>query len=272
VPGVVAVALGGSFARGRARPDSDLDLGVYYEDGGDLDLRALGELAARLHDGPEPALPTAPGAWGRWANGGAWLRVGDRRVDWIYRDLPALRAVVADCHAGRIAFDSEQQPPFGFVSWTWAGELAVARPLHDPRGALAEAKRAVASYPPALRARVVGDLLWSAEFALHAARGFAARGDAVHVAACLARAARGLVHALFAWNEAWFLSEKSALAEIAEMPARPPDFGERLGAALAALGRDPAALWRAVSQVAGLHRETSELCAALYAPKWRLPG
>ena len=30
-PGVIAVVLGGSYARGTARPDSDVDLGVYYE-------------------------------------------------------------------------------------------------------------------------------------------------------------------------------------------------------------------------------------------------
>jgi predicted nucleotidyltransferase len=30
VTGVVAVALGGSWARGEAHPDSDVDLGVYY--------------------------------------------------------------------------------------------------------------------------------------------------------------------------------------------------------------------------------------------------
>lgn len=46
VPGVRAVALGGSRARGTHRPDSDVDLGLYY-DRRALDLRALQELAHR---------------------------------------------------------------------------------------------------------------------------------------------------------------------------------------------------------------------------------
>lgn len=42
LPGVLAVALGGSRARGTHRPDSDWDLGVYYRGG--FDARALGRL------------------------------------------------------------------------------------------------------------------------------------------------------------------------------------------------------------------------------------
>lgn len=29
---VTAIVLGGSYARGRARPDSDIDIGIYYRD------------------------------------------------------------------------------------------------------------------------------------------------------------------------------------------------------------------------------------------------
>ena len=33
VPNVIAVVLGGSYARGFARPDSDIDIGIYYREG-----------------------------------------------------------------------------------------------------------------------------------------------------------------------------------------------------------------------------------------------
>jgi predicted nucleotidyltransferase len=46
IPGVRAVVLGGSRANGSADPDSDIDVGVYYDAGG-IDLAKLGE-AGRL--------------------------------------------------------------------------------------------------------------------------------------------------------------------------------------------------------------------------------
>ena len=66
VPGVIAVVLGGSRARGTADEHSDTDVGVYRR--GRLDLSALREIAAEW---PESTV-TEPGEWGPWVDGGAW--------------------------------------------------------------------------------------------------------------------------------------------------------------------------------------------------------
>ncbi len=81
VPGVAAVALGGSWARSEARPDSDVDLGLYYRPGGPPDVEDLRRLARDLDDRRLPDLATGLGAWGPWINGGGWLRVEGRPVD-----------------------------------------------------------------------------------------------------------------------------------------------------------------------------------------------
>src|SRR5438876_4145711 len=63
IPGVVAVSLGGSRARGEARPDSDWDFGLYYRGRINADdIRSLGF----------PGHVVEPGAWGRLVNGGGW--------------------------------------------------------------------------------------------------------------------------------------------------------------------------------------------------------
>src|SRR6516225_2436216 len=48
IDGVRTIVLGGSFARGCARPDSDVDLGVLYDENGPFKIEALRNLAARL--------------------------------------------------------------------------------------------------------------------------------------------------------------------------------------------------------------------------------
>ena len=92
--GVVAVALGGSGARGTHRPDSDVDLGLYYR--APLDTEALRRLASELSG--DTVEVTEPGGWGPWVNGGAWLTVESTPVDWIYRDLDHVRRVTEELH------------------------------------------------------------------------------------------------------------------------------------------------------------------------------
>ena len=96
VPGVIAVTLGGSRARGTARPDSDWDIGLYYR--GDIDTAAIRELGYTGH-------VTEPGEWGRIVNGGAWLEIDVERVDLLYRDLDVVEHWIAEADAGRFEID-----------------------------------------------------------------------------------------------------------------------------------------------------------------------
>ena len=82
VPAVRAVALVGSFARGTARPDSDVDFSLFYDEASPPDPALVRSVALRLHDAKEgEPVVTAPYEWGPFVNGGAWLAVGGRRVD-----------------------------------------------------------------------------------------------------------------------------------------------------------------------------------------------
>ena len=81
IEGVVAVALGGSWARGEAHPDSDIDLGIYYHPGDPPSTDSLRSLALELDDRHLPDLVNDLGDWGPWINGGGWLVIEGRRVD-----------------------------------------------------------------------------------------------------------------------------------------------------------------------------------------------
>jgi hypothetical protein len=251
VGGVVAVSLGGSRARGEHRPGSDWDIGVYYRE--PPDVPALEALAAELTGGPVPV--AAPGGWGSWVDGGAWLLVRGADVDWILRDLDRVRRVWADCQAGRYEVGYQNGHPLGFWSPSYAGEVALGRVLADPGGELTALRAQTVSYPEPLRAalmRVTGQ----AEFTVQQAAKPAARGDVLYVSLCLSRAIGLLVQALFAAGRRWCLNEKGALEVAAALPSAPPAFAGRARALVGSPGVTPDELTATVAAAITLVADT----------------
>jgi len=271
IPGIRAVVLGGSHARGRAQPGSDIDLGIFYSEAAPFSIQSVRELAEAVNDTAGPVVTDFYG-WGPWVNGGAWLTIDGQRVDFLYRNLDQLERVIADAEAGRYEIHYLQQPPFGFFSGTYLGEIAVCIPLVDPQAGLELLKRRVANYPEALRQAVVQDYLFMAEFTLTAfAPKVAARSDSYGTIACLTRAVNELVLALFALNRKYLINDKTALVEIAEFERAPREFAPREQKTLAHLGASPAELSAAVESIVQLLKETIELTDGLYQPRYTLP-
>lgn len=263
IPGVRAVVLGGSHARGRARPGSDVDLGLLYSDAAPFSPRDVGALAEALNDTPSPVVAGLY-EWGPWVNGGAWLTVRGHRVDLLYRSLEQLDRVITDSTAGRYDVHHLQQPPFGFFSGIYLGEIATCIPLWDREGLLDGLKRRVAAYPDALRLSVVRDFLFMSRFNLDSfAAKAASRADVHTTAACVTRAVNELAMVLFALNRRYLVSDKTALAEVGEFGCAPRDFQARVERALRRLGSTPDELALAVAAVRELHRETEVLAADL---------
>ena len=115
IRGVRAVVLGGSYARGRAQPGSDIDLGLVYSEAAPFSIQSVRELAEAVNDTPGPVVANFY-EWGPWINGGAWLTIGGQRVDFIYRNLEHIARVIAAAEAGRYELDYLQQPPCSSAS------------------------------------------------------------------------------------------------------------------------------------------------------------
>ena len=231
VPGVVAVVLGGSRARGTHDTGSDTDIGIFYSDAQPLDIAALTAVAHEL----DPTKPEVAeiGGWGPWVNGGAWLHSdGLGRVDLLYRSVEHVERTLHELRQGERHHDWWQQPAFGFTSVIYGGEVHTCRPLRDDHGTVEHLKQLTSPYPEELRRRIVAEDLWRAEFTVANARTPAFRDDSYTTMGCLTRAAALLVQVLFALNRTWFVNDKGSLDQADTFERRPPDFGGSVVAVL----------------------------------------
>jgi len=207
VRGIKAIVLGGSWATGTQEPDSDIDLGLYYNADMPLDIAHIRQIARELNDDPTIYI-TGLGEWGRWVNGGAWLTIGGRRLDFLYKNLDFMASIVDDCYRGKIELDYYQQPPYGYYSYIYCAEIRESVVLYDPEGAFQGLQAKVTSYPQPLKKAIIDTFTWDAQFTLANAWKLAKRGDVYVVAGCLVRIASDLVQTVYALNEEFFLSHK----------------------------------------------------------------
>jgi hypothetical protein len=268
VPGFQGAVLGGSYARGLARADSDIDLGVYYSEASPLCIQSIREVVGQVRGSVNPIVSELF-EWGPWVNGGAWLTIQGQRVDLIYRCLEHLERVISDAEHGNYELHFGQHPPFGYFSPTYLGELSIAVILVDRSGRIGNLQSRVAAYPEALRRQVVQDYLWSVEFALHAfAWKFARHGEVYLTASTIARCVHALILVLFALNRRYLVNDKTTLVELSEFPHCPPDFRNRVEALLARVGRGSPELEQSVSLMHALFEEVVTLSGDLYAPRY----
>jgi len=258
--GMQAVVLGGSYARGRARPDSDIDLGLLYRKDAPFSIEEVATIARELNDTPDPVV-TGFYEWGPWVNGGSWLTIGGQRVDFLYKNLDQLERVIDDARAGRYDHTYHQHPPFGFYSDTYLAELETCIPLYDPRDVLGPLKRSIASYPEPLRQRLLQDNLHSARFDLYSATKAAEAADAYLTNACLLRIINRVVHALFAMNRRYRGNDKTAFVELSECPLLPRDFCARVQAVASRVGSGREELLATLERVQTIVDEAATLAA-----------
>jgi hypothetical protein len=196
LPGVRAVALGGSRAEGTHRPDSDWDFSVYYR--GHFDPQTLRDIGW-------PGEVFEVGGWSEGVfNGGAWLEIDGRRADVHYRDLDTIDREIAASREGQFRIEPLMFHLAGIPSYLVLAELAVKQVL---RGQLPTPE-----YPTALRERAPRVWWGRAERTFDYARvNHAPYGRLIQCAGLVAQAASGAAHAVLAARAQWVTNEKTLL-------------------------------------------------------------
>lgn len=252
VPGVRAVALGGSRARGTHRPDSDIDLGLYVD--AEVDSACIAHVASGWTG--ESVEVAERGGWGPWVDGGAWLIVDGVPVDLILRDVDRVTEQCARATRGDFAFHAQPGHPLGFLDVAYAGEVATSVPLRDPDGVLVTLARSVTPYPQALREAFVANV-WQVDFLLNAAVKGAKAGDVAYVSLCGTTTTMLTAHAWHAVAGQWVTNEKGLVPNVARLTIDTGGFSVAAAEALGNLGTTPEELLASIARLRELPRPSA---------------
>jgi hypothetical protein len=263
-----AVVLGGSYASGNQHSQSDLDIGLYYSEAEPFPLEAIRAIAEAVSRPYKPPTVTGFYEWGAWVNGGAWIQTQAGKLDFLYRNLDQVRKTINDAQSGICLHDYDQQPAHGFYSVGYLAETHICIPLYDPQFHIAGLKKQVQAYPALLKHRIIADSLWSAQFTLIHARGFAGQADIYGTVGCLTRAAANLTQALFALNETYFLSDKKAMLSLDSFKIIPEGYVKAVQHVLACPGETRSELEDTVARLEAAWQSVVDLAGEGYRPKF----
>ena len=261
---IQAIALGGSHATGRANKNSDIDLGVYYYEKEPFSIEMIKEIT-RKYATTDDSVVVDFYEWGPWVNGGAWIHTEIGKVDILYRNINQVENTIADAQFGKWENHYEQQPPYGFSTMIYLAECVACVPLIDTKQILHRLKQASLTYPQALKTSVINTALWSAEFTLAHAHGFAMQKDIYNLLGCFTRALKSIIEALFALNLIYPISDKYAVQLLSNAAIVPANLEEKVNAVLEV---DLTVAEKNVASIKTLFMEVVALTNGLYQPKF----
>ncbi len=259
VPGIAGIVLGGSRARGNNRPDSDIDIGIYYDEAAGFDLHALNNIAADLDDEHRENLISALGEWGEWVNGGGWLVVQGCHVDLIFRDVNRTAQVIDDCLAGMVTSHYHAGHPHAYLNVMYMGEISICKILYDPTGRIARLKSKTMPYPKPLQDAIIRYFMFEASFSLMFAEDHVDKDDLSYVAGCTFRTISCLNQVLFAKNKEYCINEKKAAAMVDQFEIKPLDYKRRIDQIFSLLTTDIRSAREGINMLKELVAETEKL-------------
>ncbi|MBV6717401.1 nucleotidyltransferase domain-containing protein [Paenibacillus chitinolyticus] len=259
IDGVSTLVLGGSRARGAESPNSDIDIGIYYDSDKGLDISGLRRVAAALDDDRRDNLVTEIGEWGPWINGGGWLKVNQIPVDFLFRDQNKVSQVIEQCVRGDITIDYQPGHPHGFVNSIYFAEIALCKVLWDPSGVVGKLKHRTIPFPPAFQKAISQKFFWEAAFSLDNGYKGIYKKDLSYIAGCCFRSVSCLNQVLFAINETYLMNEKGATAIADSLDITPNEYSHRINELYGLITEDQDCLKKAFSIMHDLIQETESL-------------
>ena len=218
VPGVVAIALGGSRSLGVATPQSDFDIAVFERGRGDIQPDDVREAIKTIADGQikltkDLAL--------------AEFTVQERQVELFFRRTTTIAKEIGEAKTGKFTRWQHVLHPNGFLSTAQISYATYGRALWDPEGELAALIKLATPYPDALREQMLKTFRGEAALTLIHAAKVKNLTELPYLSALYARAVSAWTLALFATNRRYPIIDKGAQRLVMTFPIHPEHFHGR---------------------------------------------
>ncbi|MCR1949830.1 MULTISPECIES: nucleotidyltransferase domain-containing protein [unclassified Clostridium] len=260
IPGVVGVVLGGSRARGTNHQDSDIDIGIYYDESERFNVNEIDKIATKLDDEHRKNLVSSLGEWGPWVNAGGWLIIQGYHVDFIFRDINRVSKVINDCLNGKISSNYQTGHPHAYLNAMYMGEVAICKVLDDPKNKISELKAKTIPYPENLKNAIIGCYMFEASFSLMFTKSNIDKDDISYVCGHCFRSISSLNQVLFALNNEYCINEKKAVKMIDTFKIKPVDYKKRIDEVITLLSSNENNTRRGLEILEDLVNETKDLC------------
>ncbi len=221
-----AIVLGGSRARKTHDHNSDIDLGIYYQEG--FDPGSLNYLARSLDDENRGDLISGLGDWGQWLDGGGWLLIEGYQVDLIFRNTKKLEEVIFDCKRGKVRTIYHPGHPHAYMNYMYMGELAMGEILYARDEKIKNLKKEAKVYPEKLRKKIIEENIFEANLSLMMAKNNIYNDDLYYLLGHYFRVVSCLNEIIFALNKEYLLNEKRAVKMVESFDKKPSDYKARV--------------------------------------------
>ncbi|KLE15368.1 nucleotidyltransferase domain-containing protein [Clostridium sp. C8] len=260
IPGIVGIVLGGSRARGTNHQDSDIDIGIYYNESEGFKVSEIDKIATKLDDEHRINLVSSLGEWGPWVNAGGWLVIQGYHVDFIFRDVKRVSKVIDDCLNGKISSNYQTGHPHAYLNSMYMGEVAICKILDDPKNKITELKEKTIPYSENLRNAIIGWYMFEASFSLMFAKSNIDKDDISYVCGHCFRSISSLNQVLFALNNEYCINEKKAVKMIDAFKSKPQNYKKRIDELITLISFNESNTRKGVEILEELVNEVKALC------------
>lgn len=260
IPGIVGIVLGGSRARGTNHQDSDIDIGIYYNESEGFKVSEIDKIATKLDDEHRVNLVSSLGEWGPWVNAGGWLVIQGYHVDFIFRDVKRVSKVIDECINGKISSNYQTGHPHAYLNSMYMGEVAICKILDDPENKITELKGKTIPYPENLRNAIIDWYMFEASFSLMISKSNINKDDISYVCGHCFRSISSLNQVLFALNNEYCINEKKAVKMIDAFKSKPQNYKKRIDELITLISFNESNTRKGVEILEELVNEVKALC------------